>query len=910
MGLTTGGGLNGALPGRTMPLKRETALLLRAAFALVLAAGVAEAQTLPGKLVSNTGQARELFYLLWTDAADYAQAFTTGSNTAGYTMTDVDLIAEDDPQLNPSRPAYAVSIRSDLSGVPGRSLGTLANPPSLPDRAQGSPARFRASGGGIGLDPSTRYWVVIDISTGTVSSAFYGARSFAEDSDGMVGWSIADGLLSRSLDDSGSWQASSRTDAVQLAVYGRDGRPPSSSGSGGGGSGADRRPEVLRELGAGAVALGAALTLDLSEAFRARGGGALAFTATSSDPAVAEASVDGATLTVRGRAAGEAEIAVTATDGEGRSITQRFVVTVTAPEAAWHLPPASHPNLQGFLRVINRSDRAGEVTVTATDDAGVEYEPVTLALGAHQARHFNSGDLEDGNPAKGLTGSTGPGTGGWRLEFESDALDVEALAHLRTADGFVTGMGATAPKGDDGRLRLATFNPASNTSQVSRLRLVNPTDADAEATVTGVDDAGNLPGEPVVLTLPAGSACEVDAPALESGRGLACGAPQAGLGDGKGKWRLAIESDAPLVAMGLLSSPTGHLTNLSGASAADADGIWHVPLFPPASDPEGRQGFVRFISRSGRDGVVTVRAFDDSDFDYQPLTLRLGAGQAVQFNADDLEVGNAGKGLRGSTGPGTGAWRLELSSNDIEFEAHAYVRHRDGFLTAMQAAGPSAPAEGPSAGRVHRIATLNPGSNSRQVGVLRLVNRGAGDAAATVTGADDRGVRPGGPVEVSVPAGAAVELTAAELEAGESDAIASGALGDGVGKWRLRVASESDLAVMGLLRGPMGHLSNLSRSGAFGALPSLPPPPASVVAEHAGGPRVQAEWAEVPGMRYGVDLLLDGAPVEGRSRAATTRTDFRWSGLEPGTYSIRVRSVDADGAAGPWGEPSNEVLIE
>ncbi|MYH15661.1 MAG: hypothetical protein F4149_10865 [Gammaproteobacteria bacterium] len=695
------------------------------------------------------------------------------------------------------------------------------------------------------------------------------------------------------------------SDWVPCAASGGGGGSGGGVGGGSGsGGGTDRRPEVVRALDTRTLAVGAALALELSEAFRSREGGALVYAAESSDPAVAAASVDGGTLTVRGLAEGEAEVRVTATDSTGRSISQRFAVTVTAPEAVWYLPSASDPTLQGFVRVINRSSQAGEVSVTATDDAGVAFEPLSLSMAAHVAAHFNAADLENGNPAKGLTGATGPGTGAWRLKFESDGLDVEALGYLRAPDGFVTGMGATAAKGADGRLRLATFNPASNWRQVSRLRLVNPSEEDAGATVTGVDDEGRSPGSPVVLTLPAGSACEVDAPALESGRGLACGEPQAGLGNGEGKWRLLIESEGPLVAMGLLSSPAGQLSNLSGTAAPDAEGVWHVPLFPPTSDPDGRQGFVRVASRSNRNGAVTVRAFDDSDVPYRPLTLSLAANTAAQFNSDDLELGNPGKGLKGSTGPGTGAWRLALSSDGIDFEANAYVRHRDGFLTAVQPAAPERDG-------THRIAAFNPGSNWRQVSVLRLVNRGSGDATATVTGADDRGVRPGGPVEVRVPAGAAVELAAAELESGTADAIASGALGDGAGKWRLRVASEGDLAVMGLLRSPMGHLSNLSRSGgAFGALPSLPPPPAWARAEHAGGRRVRAEWAEVPGARYGVALLLGGAPVEGRSLAATSRTDFRWSGLGPGAYSVRVRSVDADGAAGPWGNPSNEVAVD
>ena len=135
------------------------------------------------------------------------------------------------------------------------------------------------------------------------------------------------------------------------------------------------------------------------------------------------------------------------------------------------------------------------------------------------------------------------------------------------------------------------------------------------------------PGSPVRLTLPAGSACTVDAAQLESGTGLACGAPQDGLGDGTGKWRLAVASDARLVAMSLLSSPAGHLTNLSGKAAPDAGDMWHVDLLPAASDPLGRQGFVRVVNRSAVAGAVTIVAHDDSDTPYETLRLSLGAGE-------------------------------------------------------------------------------------------------------------------------------------------------------------------------------------------------------------------------------------------------------------------------------------------
>ena len=215
-----------------------------------------------------------------------------------------------------------------------------------------------------------------------------------------------------------------------------------------------------------------------------------------------------------------------------------------------------------------------------------------LDIDADETVHFNSADLEAGNAAKGLAVGTGPGVGDWRLALSSD-LDIEVLSYIRTpGDGFITSMHDVVPPDADGDYRVAIFNPGSNADQVSRLRLVNAGEQAADVTITGVDDRGASPGGEVRVSVPAGAARTLAADELESGAGL-----QGALGSGSGKWALRVASDRPVLVMSLLQLPTGHLTNLSTALDDVDAGNHTVPLFPAASDPLGRQGFVRVINR-------------------------------------------------------------------------------------------------------------------------------------------------------------------------------------------------------------------------------------------------------------------------------------------------------------------------
>ena len=480
------------------------------------------------------------------------------------------------------------------------------------------------------------------------------------------------------------------------------------------------------------------------------------------------------------------------------------------------------------MRVINHSAEAGEVSIGPVDDGGRAFDTITLSIDANETVHFNSGDLENGNEGKGLTGSTGSGEGDWRLEFTSD-LDIEVLSYIRTTDGFLTAMHDVAPV--DGNVhQVAIFNPGSNRNQMSRLRLINPTDATAEVTIRGTDDKG-MPGSgEVSLSLDAGTAREITAEQLESG-----GTGLAGmLGDGSGKWRLQVESEQAVVAMSLLESPTDHLTNLSTVPELPEDGVHGVPLFPAAGDDSGRQGFVRAINRSDTAGEIHIKAYDETERDYEPVMLTIGANEVVHFNSDDLEQGSPQKGLSGGTGAGEGDWRLELTS-DLQIEVLSYIRTTDGFLTAMHDVAPSA-------GNRHRVAVFNPGSNRNQESLLRLVNPGEETAEVTITGIDGNGAPGASAVSLSVPGGSSRTVGAWDLESG-ADGL-DGALGDGAGKWQLMIDADRAVMAMSLLRSPTGHLTNLSTApvrGARGGAIGEPGTAEAVFRQLISGPVVQSK---------------------------------------------------------------------
>ncbi len=462
------------------------------------------------------------------------------------------------------------------------------------------------------------------------------------------------------------------------------------------------------------------------------------------------------------------------------------------PPTVWTRPTVTHvaplfpeasngSQKEGFVRIVNYSVEPGAVRIEAFDGEGRNYGPVTLELGVGETVHLTPEDLARGNPAKGVSGATGPGWGNGRLELTT-VLDIMVLSYIRHRDGFLTAMHDVVPR--EGRqYHVRTFHPASESDQTSRLRLINTGPEPATLRIRGIDDQGGSSGE-ATASVPAGATREFTALELESGAGIT-----GALGDGAGRWRLVLESEKHLAVLNLVENRAGYLANLSAVPRAGRRGTWAVPLFPGASDPHGRQGLVRIINHSARDGDVRIAAFDDSGRRYPPFTARIGTGQAVHLDSGSLEGELSGRA-------GSGGRHLAVTS-DLDIEVLSYVEHADGFLTSMHDV---APLEG------HRVSTFLPG------GRLRLVNAGEASAQVTVESVDDRGSSPGSAFEATVPPGAARELTAAEL-----------GLGAGSGNWRLVIVSEKTVDVMSLLESRAGHLANLSTEPRQDPVPVVEP---------------------------------------------------------------------------------------
>ena len=241
---------------------------------------------------------------------------------------------------------------------------------------------------------------------------------------------------------------------------------------------------------------------------------------------------------------------------------------------------------------------------------------------------------------------------------------------------------------------------------------------------------------------------------------------------------------------------------------------YRLPLFVHETI-SGQTGLLRIHNESDVSGSVSIYAIDDAGTKSGPATLELAAGVAVEFEASELESGDADHVLTGGLGILQGDVRLEILT-ELTVAVLAYLRTDDGTLAVLHDEVSARTTE--SGGYEYRVPVFNPAHSMAQASRLRLINPSGNAAMVSIQGRDDAGTAAiGGTLSLMLSAGGARTLTAQQLEAG--GAGLTGQLGAGMGRWRLLVSSDQAIEVVNLVSSSTGRLDNLSSSGRDGLAP-------------------------------------------------------------------------------------------
>ena len=357
------------------------------------------------------------------------------------------------------------------------------------------------------------------------------------------------------------------------------------------------------------------------------------------------------------------------------------VPTTAGSNNVYFANPASTSKQQTFLRIVNNSPSAGTVVITAIDNLGVPaLGKVSFDLVANSSKQMTSKDLEDGNASKGLTGKFGDGTGKWRLTISS-SLDLSSQSLIRTPDGFLTNLSAPVTPNQNGEATLSFFNPASNSTQQSFIRLINSGSEISSVTISAVDDVGQMsPNGDVSLILGSGQSVDLSATDLEQGNANL--QLNGFLGVGAGRWRLNVSSEPKVIVMSYVQTSTGFLTNMSKVvgAASITNKVW---IFNPGSNIN-QVSKLRVINNGSSAAAVSISGVDDAGAagPGSDLTFNISAGSVKEITAVELENGSSEKGLAGGIGNGQGKWRLTVTS-DEPVKVQSLLETSAGFITNL-----------------------------------------------------------------------------------------------------------------------------------------------------------------------------------------------------------------------------------
>ena len=338
-------GLGAALARAVAPARLAAAGLLVIFVGLLALPLQAQAQTVT-TFVSNTGETLDS----GVGITDFqAQNFVTGTNAAGYTISDVQIWL----RTPLGSRSTSVKIRENTANnKPGDLVATLTNPGTFTNGLNTFTVPASTT-----LDASTTYWITVNEGITSHSDRIHFGRTQIDGETGETGWSIGDGRLYRSS-EADNWFSS--TYSLLIEIKGTLGATTTTS------SDASLFALALADNDSNAITLTPGFSSDVTTYTASVGDrvSRIKVTGTAADDAnalVAYLDVDGNPLTDAGAADGHQvdldvgdnviQVQVTAED---TTTMETYTVTVTRAEIA-----CTAPDLSGRLEVWTATMTAG-----------------------------------------------------------------------------------------------------------------------------------------------------------------------------------------------------------------------------------------------------------------------------------------------------------------------------------------------------------------------------------------------------------------------------------------------------------------------------------------------------------------------------------------------------------------------
>ena len=310
-------------------------------------------------LVSNIGPASASINDLAQD--DLAQSFTTGTNATGYTLTSIEL------RLSAFGNLTTPTVKLYSGSANGTEESTFTGPATL---ETGRANYTFTPSSTVNLLTSTTYWVVAE---GSVAWATVASTS--EDATPATGWGIADNRESRSASSTGGFTAAASGTPLQIRVNGTLGSTTVTNNA----------PTVANAIPNQTATVGTALLYAFpADTFNDADSDTLTYTATQSDDSALPLwlSFAAATRTFSGtpQAAdvGTVSVKVTASDGNGGSVSDTFDIVVSAvannaPVFADATASRSFTETVGDAAVSTAGNVGAVVTATDADSDTLTY---------------------------------------------------------------------------------------------------------------------------------------------------------------------------------------------------------------------------------------------------------------------------------------------------------------------------------------------------------------------------------------------------------------------------------------------------------------------------------------------------------------------------------------------------------